>query len=106
MGNMAVTKTTVQFNDILGYDDFPTEIKFTVDMEHCRPRDNANIESMFNAGKGRFYTFTDNKLEKAYHSINPLNNFVDSSKTSQQAGETITVANNNRLKIIGGQLNT
>ena len=75
-------------------------------MEHCRPRDNANIESMFNAGKGRFYTFTDNKLEKAYHSINPLNNFVDSSKTSQQAGETITVANNNRLKIIGGQLNT
>jgi phage pi2 protein 07 len=73
MGNMAVTKTTVQFNDVLGYDDFPTEIKFTVDLEHCMPRDNAAIENMFNGAKGRFYSFTDGNL---------LNEFVDIDSTT------------------------
>lgn len=105
MGNMAVTKTSVQFNDVLGYDDFPTEVKFVVEMEHCRPRDNANIEAMFNAGKGRFYTFTNKSLEGTFHNVNAMANFKDSSNTSQQAGEKIEVSSN-RLKIIGGQLNT
>ena len=47
IGNLAVTKTSVQFNEILGYDDFPTEVKFTVELEHCMPRDTAGIENMF-----------------------------------------------------------
>ena len=55
MGNMIVTKTTVQFNDVLGYDDFPTEVKFTVELEHGMPRDNGGIENMFNGAKGRIY---------------------------------------------------
>lgn len=118
MGNMAVTKTTVQFNDILGYDDFPTEIKFTVDLEHCRPRDNAGIESMFNAGKGRFYTFTNNTIEKQYHYVDStawaqkgnnggsqeVNTTFDKNSmpvaTSNHTGQT-----NERIKILGGILN-
>ena len=70
---MAVTKTTVQFGDALGYDDFPTEIKFVVDLEHCKPRDNAFIENMFNGTKGRFYSFTDGDILKAYNTINSMN---------------------------------
>lgn len=58
MGNMKIEKTTVQFNDILGYDDFPTEIKFTIDISHGKPRDNSGIENMFNANKGRFYVLS------------------------------------------------
>ena len=118
MGNMAVTKTTVQFGDVLGYDDFPTEIKFTVDMEHCRPRDNAAIETMFNGGKGRFYSFADPSVEHAMNTIDPLRNFKTDSSTQEvnlvsnnnSATKVDTVSNhtikdNNRLKIIGGQLN-
>ena len=85
MGNMAVTKTSVQFNDVLGYDDFPTEIKFTVELEHCMPRENSMIESMFNAGKGRFYAFTDGNLLEQYHSIDSLKNFQqDKNMVNQQ----------------------
>lgn len=117
MGNMAVTKTTVQFNDVLGYDDFPTEIKFTVEMEHCRPRDNAGIEAMFNAGKGRFYAFTSSTLENQYKSIDALvwaekggnggtqeaQNAGGKGPTTQHPGSGYL--DNTRLKIIGAQLN-
>ena len=80
MGNMAVTKTSVQFGDALGYDDFPTEIKFTVDLEHCMPRDNAQIENMFNGAKGRFYSFTDGDVLNAYKTINSMENFQDTDE--------------------------
>lgn len=85
MGNMAVTKTTVQFSDVLGYDDFPTEIKFTVDLEHCMPRENAMIENMFNGAKGRFYSFTNNEILNAYKKIDVIsNNFKSNSNMTNQ----------------------
>ena len=120
MGNMAVTKTTVEFGDMLGYDDFPTEIKFTVDLEHCRPRDNAGIESMFNAGKGRFYAFTDDDLYSAYHTVDSMQNFTGDKNLTEQERDTTfdrttgQVKNspsshrkldNNIIKTIGGFLN-
>lgn len=115
MGNMAVTKTTVQFSDVLGYDDFPTEIKFTVDMEHCRPRDNAFIESMFNGGKGRFYAFTNGELEKAYHTVDMTSNFQNGNTGGTQEAQNLrnlkegdmthSPQRYEQLKVIGGILN-
>lgn len=110
MGNMAVTKTTVQFNDVLGYDDFPTEVKFTVELEHCMPRDNAKIESMFNAGKGRFYSFTDGDILKKYQSVDSLKNFDISSDTMLNQERNVEYDTSNampfgKIKTLGGFLN-
>jgi hypothetical protein len=109
---MAVKSTTVTFSDVVGYDDFPTEIKFSVEMEHCKPRDNAGIETMFNGGKGRFYAFTNKSLENSYHSVDITQNFKSGGNASQEAngnGVTTTtnhsVTSNERMKIIGGNLN-
>lgn len=116
MGNMAVTKTTVQMNDILGYDDFPTEIKFTVELEHARPRDNAFIESMFNAGKGRFYSFTNKAIEDVMHNIDNLAGFKVTPDQNQQELSSINgengipesvggrMSNLEAMKIMGGNL--
>ena len=110
MGNMAVTKTTVQFNDVLGYDDFPTEIKFTVDLEHCMPRDNAAIENMFNGAKGRFYSFTDANVLNEFADIDSMVAFREKSdyQKSQQIdidfdkdSRPITIQ---KLKVIGANL--
>jgi hypothetical protein len=110
MGNMAVTKTSVQFNDVLGYDDFPTEIKFTVELEHCMPRDNAAIENMFNGAKGRFYSFTDANILNSFADINNMGAFQErnADQTSQQTNidfdsnsRPITI---NKLKVIGANL--
>ena len=106
MGNMAVTKTTVQFNDVLGYDDFPTEVKFTVELEHCMPRDNAAIENMFNGAKGRFYA----NILNNFADVDTMGAFQPPSKTGADQ-ETNTDFNKdsrpitiNKLKVIGANL--
>ena len=120
MGNMAVTKTSVQFGDALGYDDFPTEIKFVVELEHCMPRDNSMIENMFNGAKGRFYSFTNGDILDAYRTIDSMQNFQqDKNMTEQEKNMTFTVdgkytktpsshkkiSTNNTIRTIGGFLN-
>jgi hypothetical protein len=55
VGNLICTSAKFQFNDTLGADNFPTELKVTVTLEHGRPRDKGDIESMFNDGEGRIY---------------------------------------------------
>jgi hypothetical protein len=110
MGNMAVTKTTVQFNDVLGYDDFPTEIKFTVELQHCMPRDNAAIENMFNGAKGRFYAFTDAGVLNSFTNIDNMAAFQP--RTDEQHNQQVNIdfdSNSrpiaiNKLKIIGANL--
>lgn len=110
MGNMAVTKTTVQFNEILGYDDFPTEVKFTVELEHCMPRDNAAIENMFNATKGRFYAFTDAGLLNSFVDIDnmgafqPRNEEQKSQQTNIDFDQNSRPITTNKLKVIGANL--
>lgn len=52
IGNLIVTDTSMEFGDSLGLDDFPTEVTFTVNLKHGRPRDKADIESIFNLGNG------------------------------------------------------
>jgi hypothetical protein len=110
MGNLAVTKTTVQFNEVLGYDDFPTEVKFTVELEHCMPRDNAGIENMFNGAKGRFYSFTDAGLLNSFTDIDNMSAFQPRNDSQQSQQRNIDFDNNsrpitmNKLKVIGANL--
>lgn len=56
MGNMILTNTQIAFDtDMLGNDGFPTKFSVTCSLKHAMPRGQAEIESMFNAGKGRTY---------------------------------------------------
>ena len=55
VGNLICTGAKFQFNDVLGADNFPTELKVAITIEHGRPRDKGDIESMFNTGEGRIY---------------------------------------------------
>jgi hypothetical protein len=52
MGNLCLDSTTISLSDELGADDFPTSIKFTVNLKPGRPRAKQDIESMFNHGGG------------------------------------------------------
>jgi hypothetical protein len=45
----------VEWNDELGPDDFMTEIKITVHLDHGMGRDSDSIQSIFNKGMGRIY---------------------------------------------------
>lgn len=63
VGNLICTGAKFNFNDILGADNFPTELKVTITMEHGRPRDKGDIESMFNDGQGRIYYAPANRKD-------------------------------------------
>lgn len=54
-GNLALQSSDVEFEGPLSYEGFPTKIKLTVNLKPARPRDKGEIESMFNAGRGRMY---------------------------------------------------
>ena len=56
IGNLVCDGIKIEFNDELGPDDFPTEIKATITLKHGMPRDKTAIESMFNKGGGRLYS--------------------------------------------------
>jgi hypothetical protein len=55
IGNLALQDANFEFEGPLGYEDFPTKLKMTVTLKPGRPRDKGEIESMFNAGRGRMY---------------------------------------------------
>ena len=55
MGNLICKNVKIEFGDILGPDDFPSELKATYTLKHGRDRERGEIESMFNRGDGRLY---------------------------------------------------
>jgi len=59
IGNLICTGIEVELGDELGPDDFPTEIKLTVKLDHGMPRDRDAIQSIFNRGMGRIYDLPD-----------------------------------------------
>ena len=59
IGNLVCTGVEVEFNEELGPDDFPTEVKITVKLDHAMARDRDAIESIFNRGMGRIYNLPD-----------------------------------------------
>lgn len=107
MGNMKIEKTSVQFNDVLGYDDFPTEIKFTVELSHAKPRDNGGIETMFNGNKGRFYVLSREFESKIDLPDNYTAGQIKPSGTQEATGMAHTGSSasgpftNGKLAIIG-----
>lgn len=55
VGNLACTDSKVSFEGPLGFEDFPSKMKVEITLKPARMRDKGEIESMFNAGRGRIY---------------------------------------------------
>jgi len=59
LGNLAMTDCDIAFEGANTIEDFPEKLVATIKLKPARPRDKAEIESMFNAGRGRFYVQPD-----------------------------------------------
>jgi len=79
VGNLICTESKFKFNDTIGADDFPTELAVEITLEHGRPRDKGDIESMFNQGEGRIYYSPQNKLDVLNASSATRNSTNDNS---------------------------
>ena len=79
IGNLICTEAKFQFNDIIGADNFPTELKVTITIEHGRPRDAGDIQSMFNQGQGRIYYPPKDVMDQLNNSSSTRNSQIDTS---------------------------
>jgi hypothetical protein len=59
IGNLICESMEVEFGNELGPDDFPLDVKITVNLAHGMARDRDAIQSMFNRGMGRIYDLPD-----------------------------------------------
>ena len=96
MGNMICTGSKTEFSDELGPDDFPTEIKTTITLEHGMPRDKTGIESMFNKGRGRIYSLPKGyELSFASDSQSPVDSSIPANyKYQRNDSSGVAKANN------------
>ena len=79
VGNLICTESKFQFNDIIGADNFPTELTVSITVEHARPRDAGDIQSMFNQGNGRIYYPAKAGLDVLNKSASTVNSTNDTS---------------------------
>ena len=63
IGNLYCESADFSFGGEMSYDGFPTELTVEVTLKHARPRDKAEIESMFNGGKGRMYLMPEGGVD-------------------------------------------
>ena len=87
IGNLVCTKVSIDLNEDLGPDDFPTEVSASFTMKPARQRHRGDWESMFNRGNGRLYLgelFESGESTDAY--INQTGSNVNDTKGKQTSG--------------------
>lgn len=111
MGNMYCDNTTMTLGNGLGYDDFPMEVKFEVDLKHGKPRDKGDIENMFNGGRGRIYASVANESDilnlkgadiATYGSVKAGKVNLQSTQSGAQAGSANSDSIANTKSTTGG----
>ena len=67
IGNMVITNVTIEHNGPLGLDDFPTDLKVTVELDRGKPRDLRDIEKIYMHGNDRIYSPMSDKVFNMYY---------------------------------------
>lgn len=89
IGNLICDSVSIEFNDVLGPDDFPTELVATFVLKHGRDRERGEIESMFNRGRVRLYQSS----LPTYSNVQSLNSIATSD------GSPLTVNPNDTTQV-------
>jgi hypothetical protein len=67
IGNMVITNVKIEHSGPLGIDDFPTDLKVTIDLDRGKPRDIREIEKIYMHGNDRIYAAMTDKVFNMYH---------------------------------------
>lgn len=94
VGNLTCQSTDIVFEGGLGVQDFPERMVVTIKLKPGRPRDKAEIESMFNAGRGRFYLTPEDGVD--------VNKTSDVSAYGNKDREGFKMYNNKMRKLANG----
>lgn len=109
MGNMIVKEWEMSFSGFVGIDDFPSEMKYKITLETCRPVDKGGVESWLNGisdsrsdglGSGRLYYPSAKMLQGISDKYKDflVTSKVDDAKNGIQAGDVTSVNSDSLLK--------
>lgn len=87
IGNLICDNIEVEFGNELGPDDFPLDVKITVNLEHGMARDRDAIQSMFNRGMGRIYDLPDAMSGSADYETRVDDHTGNTSKTGRSPSD-------------------
>jgi hypothetical protein len=86
-GDLIIEKSTLKLGNELGLNDFPNSFSVTYDLISARPRGRQELETIFNAGRGRIYTYKQASDNPDYNKFigkdNPQNT-SDSNKNNNE----------------------
>jgi hypothetical protein len=97
IGNLVCTGVNIKFNDVLGPDDFPTEMTAKYTMKPARQRHRGDFESIFNRGNGRLYLGKIQRTDQAKNTFVGAvsnNDMITSNVSGGPNGVTKTAQNN------------
>jgi hypothetical protein len=100
MGNMIITNVTVEHNGPLGVDNFPTELKVTVELDRGKPRDLRDIEKMYMNGNDRIYAPMTDKVFDMYK------NAIDYHAKRANRGTSVSDMLTSGIEILRGGANS
>lgn len=89
IGNLVCNGCDVEFNDVLGIDDFPTEVTFKISLKHGRIRAKQDWESIFNSGNGAMSFSELSPPSSASNSYGGRNNATLEAARSNRSPEDI-----------------
>lgn len=81
IGNMVITNVTIEHNGPLGLDDFPTDLKVTVELDRGKPRDLRDIEKIYMHGNDRIYSPMSDKVFNMYYNSVQYKNAINKNET-------------------------
>lgn len=85
IGDLALTDAQFDLEGPLTLEGFPTKIVMTVKLKPSRARDKAEIESMFNAGRGRLYLQPDIENAQDINEIYDVSAYGNKDKKGTKA---------------------
>jgi hypothetical protein len=96
MGDIVVTGATCTFNDELGPNDFPTEVKFVVGIKRTKPKDSADIRRAFDLGR------TDYVDVRSGGTVDQFNTYgvQSTDQTARAAGSAAGDGTNSNINLV------
>ena len=71
-GDLILSSSELKLGRELGFNDFPNEFSVEYTLESARERGRDELERIFNAGKGRVYTYLDSENNSDYGIYKPV----------------------------------
>ena len=65
-GNMIIKNCTIEHSGPLGLDDFPSNLKVTVELDRGKPRDQYGVEALYMGGNDRIFHASSRKVLDMY----------------------------------------